>query len=48
MGSGTRVGQWKERFFEGEIEREEAFEDETELQSRKEEVSRVIASFGEL
>jgi|GEM_PF-404443 len=47
MGSGTRVGQWKERFFEGEIEREEAFEDETELQCRKEEVSRVIASFGE-
>lgn len=27
MGGGTRVGQWKERFFEGEIEYEGAFEE---------------------
>ncbi|MEM2687146.1 MAG: LAGLIDADG family homing endonuclease [Thermoproteota archaeon] len=44
MGGGTRVGQWKERFFEGEIEYEGA-----ELQCRKDEnkICCVIASFGE-
>ncbi|MBO3832925.1 MAG: LAGLIDADG family homing endonuclease [Candidatus Brockarchaeota archaeon] len=49
MGGGTRVGQWKERFFEGEIEYEGAFEEGAELQCREDEneVSNIIASFGE-
>ncbi len=49
MGGGTRVGQWKERFFVGEIEYEGAFEEGAELQCREDEndVSHIIATFEE-